>query len=139
MPVNAIVTSGIGSPEQIVPPPLTTAVGREFVVIVAEPTKEVPVQLASDKAVTVYVPSKAPAITYGEAAIPATLTGVTPSVYVKFQGALPVKAIVMLGIGSPIQIIPPPEITAVGNGSVTIVAEPLVVPVHKASFTAVTV
>ncbi len=62
------------------------------------------------------------------------LTGVTPSVYVKSQGPVPVNAIVTSGIGSPEQIVPPPLTTAVGRGAVVIVAEPLEVPVHKASF-----
>ncbi len=67
------------------------------------------------------------------------LTGVTPSVYVKSQGPVPVNAIVTSGIGSPEQIVPPPLTTAVGEGLVVIVAEPLEVPVHKASFIVVTV
>ncbi len=49
VPVNVTVISGIGSPEQIVPPPVKFAVGNGFVIIAAEPLK-VPVQFASETA-----------------------------------------------------------------------------------------
>ena len=48
------------------------------------------------------------------------LTGVTPSVYVKSQGPVPVNVIVTSGIGSPAQIVPPPLTTAVGEGFIVI-------------------
>ena len=58
-------------------------------------------------------------------------TGVTPSVYVKSQGPVPVNVIVISGIAAPAHIVPPPDTVAVGNAFVNTVAEPIKdVPEH---------
>jgi hypothetical protein len=59
VPVNVNVMFGNVPPAHIVPPPLTTAVGNGVIVTGIGEPKLVPVQLASLKAVTEYVPAAA--------------------------------------------------------------------------------
>ena len=54
-----------------------------------------------------------------------TVTGVVPSVYVKVNGAEPVKVNVTSGRGDPAQTVPPPLVTAVGNGATVTTTEPV--------------
>lgn len=80
--------------------------------IVAEPLA-VPVQDASEIDVTVYVLLVVGLTVkvYGLELIPFTVTGVVPSVYVKFHGAVPVSAI-LIALDSPSQIEAEPEMVA---------------------------
>ena len=53
---------------------------------------------------------------YGLVVIPVTVTGVTPLVYVTLHGCVPVKA--MESVVLTLQIVPDPEIAAVGSGRI---------------------
>ena len=58
------------------------------------------------------------------------VVGVDPSKYVILHGPVPVRAILISGIGNPEHITPPPAIIAVGSGFVKIVADPDIVEGH---------
>ena len=70
------------------------------------------------------------------AIIPPIVIGVVPSVNVKFQGAVPVKATLKLVL-DPEQIDVVPESTAVGKEFTEIIAVPEKIPAQFASFTPV--
>jgi len=86
-------------PAQIVPPPLTVAVGEGLTVTVALPD-EVPVQFVSETEVTVLV------------VIP--LWG-TPSDHMMLHGGVPVSAAEMVA-EPPVQMLASPLTVAVGSG-----------------------
>ena len=115
--MNVNVTFGSGEPTQTVPPPLATAVGNGLTMTLTGVPKLVPTHVfASVNAVTEYVPTGALVIVKVVVGWFTTFTGVTPSVYVKVNGAVPMKVNVTFGSGEPAQTDPPPLITAVGNG-----------------------
>ena len=59
------------------------------------------------------------------------VVGVTPSVYVKVNGAVPVNVKITSGKGSLAHTVPPPLMLAVGNGlTVTSTGVPRLVPTH---------
>ena len=72
----------VEEPAQIAVVPLIAAVGKGLTVINALPVNEVPVQLASETAVKLYVVVKPgdTLIKCGVTVIPVTVTGVVPSV-----------------------------------------------------------
>ena len=79
--------------------------------------------------------------TYGLLIIPVTGTGVVPSVYVRLQGDVPVKAI-LTGVAVPLHTVALPLIIEVGRGLIVTVAVPLLSPACEtqlASLNAVTV
>ena len=128
------------APAQMVAVPEMVAVGKGLTVTTGVPMKEVPVQLASLKAVNVYVVLEVglTAIVYGFKVMPVMVTGVVPSVYVMLQGCAPVKATFKLVL-APGQIVATPESVEVGNGFTVTVGVPVkLTPVQFASFTAVT-
>ena len=127
MKVN--VTFGSGEPTQTVPPPLATAVGNGLTITLTGVPKVIPAHVfASVNAVTEYVPIGALVIVNIGVGWLTTFTGVTPSVYVKVNGAVPVNVNVTFGSGEPAQTDPPPLITAVGSGlTITLTGAPRLV------------
>ena len=139
--MNVNVTLGSGDPIQTVPPPLATAVGNGLTITLTGVPKLVPTQVfASVNAVTEYVPTGALVMVKVVVGWFTTFTGVTPSVYVNVNGAVPVNVNVTLGSGDPAQTDPPPLITAVGSGlTMTLTGAPRLVATHVlASVNAVT-
>ena len=137
------VTVGKVEPVQTAPPPLTTAVGNGFTTTFTLPPRAVATQeLASVKAVTLYVPAAGAGLNVKVVdGWLFTVTGVTPSVYVNVKGAVPVNVKVTSGNVAPAQTAPPPVTDAtVGNGFiVTATGVPSDVPTHVfASVKAVT-
>jgi hypothetical protein len=68
--------------------------------------------------------------------IPVTDTGVAPSVYVRFQGPVPVS-VTDTAAEPPLQIVVEPLTTAAGRGAIVITADPVRSPawaVQPASF-----
>ena len=104
-------------PAHIVVVPLIVAVGLGLIVTTAVP-ENTPVQpVASLTAVKLYVVVAAgdTVKVYGDEAIPGTVTGVTPLVYVRFHGPVPVRATDRVA-DAPLHIEVVPLKVAVGAG-----------------------
>jgi len=117
-------------PLQIVPPPLTAAVGAGFTVTTALPDA-VPVQFASLSVVTVYVVVLA-GFTLRVASVPELTVCTKPSDQVMLNGAVPVR-FALIVVDPPAQIAFEPLTLAVGSGFTVTTALPDGVPEQFAS------
>src|SRR5262249_51928663 len=117
-PVSVALTVD-DAPAQIVPPPLTAAVGRALTVTVALPL-DVPLQFTSLIEVMVYVVFD-DGETVRETVVLLTLLWLKPSDQVMANGAVPVSVALMVA-DAPAHIAPPPLTLAVGRALTVTVA-----------------
>ena len=108
-----------------------------LLVVIVAPPEEMPVQLASEMAVTEYDIVTA-GLTEREAGLEATPAWFVPSDHVRFHGAVPVNA-AWITADWPAQIVTLPLTVAFGRGLTVMVALPDEVPVQLKSETDVTV